>query len=387
MKKSFYLSLFGGVLLTACTPSSRYEVSGALTGVASDTLLVRSFAVTPSGQPDEVQMDTVPMADGKFSLNIKNDVLKQVYIWAKPSMVPDAQGRIAAMSMRPAALLLLPGKQVTIKGSLDDFTLGGDAFYEAYNSVQAQLKPFEEKLDSLSAHCSKMSQEGAPADSVHKAYAPSKQILEDMRQVAVDYIRSHADQDVSLFILSQTPIKLAERQKLLDEMAEPVKTGVMKPLYEMMKQSCEREVARNAAREKIKEGVQAPDFTLKTIEGKDFSLSSLKGKYVVLDFWGSWCGWCIKGFPEMKKAYEAHKSKIEFVGVDCNDKETKWKKAVAEHQLPWINVYNAGNPDVAIMYGVSGYPTKMVIDKEGKIIKIVVGEDPEFYTFLNKLLK
>lgn len=387
MKKSFYLSLFGGVLLTACTPSPKYEVSGALTGVVSDTLLIRSFAVTPSGQPDEVQMDTVPMVDGKFSLNIKNDVLKQVYIWAKPSMVPDAQGRIAAMSMRPAALLLLPGKQVTINGSLDDYTLGGDAFYEAYNSVQAQLKPFEAKLDSLSAHCSKMSQEGAPADSVRKAYAPSKQILGDMRQVAVDYIRSHADQDVSLFILSQTPIKMAERQKLLDEMAEPVKTGVMKPLYEMMKQSCEREAARNAAREKIKEGAQAPDFTLKTIEGKDFSLSSLKGKYVVLDFWGSWCGWCIKGFPEMKKAYEAHKSKIEFVGVDCNDKETKWKKAVAEHQLPWINVYNAGNPDVAIMYGVSGYPTKMVLDKEGKIIKIVVGEDPEFYTYLNKLLK
>lgn len=54
------------------------------------------------------------------------------------------------------------------------------------------------------------------------------------------------------------------------------------------------------------------------------------------------------------------------------------EKAVAEHQLPWINVRNIGEPDVAVMYGVSGYPTKYVIDPEGKIAKQVVGEDPEF---------
>lgn len=65
----------------------------------------------------------------------------------------------------------------------------------------------------------------------------------------------------------------------------------------------------------------APDFTLKDIQGNDFSLSSAKGKYVILDFWGSWCGWCIKGLPDMKKAYRKYKHKVVFVGIDCNDTE------------------------------------------------------------------
>ena len=57
------------------------------------------------------------------------------------------------------------------------------------------------------------------------------------------------------------------------------------------------------ASQSIAEGQMAPDFTLKDLQGNDLSLSSLRGKYVVLDFWGSWCGWCIKGIPDMKKYY------------------------------------------------------------------------------------
>ena len=57
----------------------------------------------------------------------------------------------------------------------------------------------------------------------------------------------------------------------------------------------------------IAAGVKAPDFTAQKVDGKSFTLSSLQGKYVVLDFWGSWCRWCIKGFPDMKEAYAKHK--------------------------------------------------------------------------------
>ena len=154
-----------------------------------------------------------------------------------------------------------------------------------------------------------------------------------------------------------------------------------------MKTLTEKEDSRNKAQEAMSPGAMAPDFTVKDLDGKDFTLSSLKGKYVVLDFWGSWCGWCIKGIPEMKKYYNKYKDKIEFVGIDCNDTEEAWKKAVEEHQLPWINVRNNGDPDVSIMYGISGYPTKFIIDPEGKINKRVIGEDPEFYTYLDSLMK
>ena len=67
----------------------------------------------------------------------------------------------------------------------------------------------------------------------------------------------------------------------------------------------------------------APDFELPDLQGNPLKLSSLRGKYVVLDFWGSWCIWCIRGVPRMKEAYSKYKDKMEILGVDCQDTEEK----------------------------------------------------------------
>ena len=133
----------------------------------------------------------------------------------------------------------------------------------------------------------------------------------------------------------------------------------------------------------------APDFELPNLQGSITKLSSLRGKYVVLDFWGSWCVWCIRGIPDMKEAYTKYKDKMEILGVDCRDTEEAWKAAVDEHQLPWLQVRC---PDeqlqtIAAQYSIEGFPTKVVIDPEGKLVKTVVGEDPAFYTFLDELFK
>ena len=131
----------------------------------------------------------------------------------------------------------------------------------------------------------------------------------------------------------------------------------------------------------------APDFELPDLQGNPLKLSSLRGKYVVLDFWGSWCIWCIRGIPSMKEAYAKHKDKMEILGVDCNDSEEKWRAAVAEHQLPWLQVRCPEDKieSLAKAYHIEGFPTKVVIDPEGKIVKVIVGEDPAFYTFLDEL--
>ena len=129
----------------------------------------------------------------------------------------------------------------------------------------------------------------------------------------------------------------------------------------------------------------APDFTLNDINGKALALSSLRGKYVILDFWGSWCGWCIRGIPNMKEYYNKYKGKFEILGIDCNDSEKEWKTAVKEYELPWLHVYNTNDSGVLEAYAIEGFPTKIIVDPDGKIVKTIVGEDPEFYTFLDQL--
>ena len=133
--------------------------------------------------------------------------------------------------------------------------------------------------------------------------------------------------------------------------------------------------------------VEAPDFTLNDINGQPLKLSSLRGKYVILDFWGSWCGWCIKGFPKMKEYYKKYAGKFEILGIDCNDSEEKWKAAVAKYELPWLHVYNTDNSGVLEQYAIQGFPTKIIVGPDGKIVQTIIGEDPAFYTLLDKLFQ
>ena len=135
------------------------------------------------------------------------------------------------------------------------------------------------------------------------------------------------------------------------------------------------------------DGTVAPDFTLNDLNGQPLKLSSLRGRYVVIDFWGSWCGWCIKGIPKMKEYYAKYKEKMEILGVDCNDSEEKWKAAVSQYQLPWLHVYCTRKSTVLADYAVRGFPTKVIVDPEGKIVRTVIGEDPAFYELLDELLK
>lgn len=131
----------------------------------------------------------------------------------------------------------------------------------------------------------------------------------------------------------------------------------------------------------------APDFTLTSINGKPLKLSSLRGKYVVLDFWGTWCVWCIKGMPKMKEYYAKYKKKLEIVGIDCNDTQEDWKDCVRTMKLPWKHVYHSDSDRVTSSYGVRGFPCKVIIDPKGNIVNTFMGEVPEFYTTLDTLLR
>lgn len=133
------------------------------------------------------------------------------------------------------------------------------------------------------------------------------------------------------------------------------------------------------------EGAPAPTFTLNDINGKPLSLESLRGKYVVLDFWGSWCIWCIRGIPQMKEYYAKYNGKFEILGIDCNDPQEKWRAAVEKYELPWLHVYCPRESTLLKDYAIQGFPTKIIIDPEGKIHKTIIGEDPAFYQILDGL--
>ena len=135
------------------------------------------------------------------------------------------------------------------------------------------------------------------------------------------------------------------------------------------------------------EGQPAPEFTLPGPDGIPVSLNELRGQYVVLDFWGTWCKWCIKGIPDMKHYYEKYQGKFEILSIDVGDDEESWRQAIESYDMEWLHVITDEESAQLLqgLYKIEGYPTKIVVDPEGRIIKIVVGEDPAFYEFLDEL--
>jgi peroxiredoxin len=118
-------------------------------------------------------------------------------------------------------------------------------------------------------------------------------------------------------------------------------------------------------------GQEAPDFTLNSPDGKPVALSSLRGKYVLIDFWASWCGPCRMENPNVVRMYDKFKDKgFDIYGVSLDDNEKSWKAAITKDNLKWqhgseLKKWNSG---VAQTYGVNAIPATFLIDKEGKII-------------------
>lgn len=125
------------------------------------------------------------------------------------------------------------------------------------------------------------------------------------------------------------------------------------------------------ATELVKAGVQAPDFKMKTIDGKTFKLSQLKGKTVVLDFWASWCPDCRKDAPEVVRMYKEYAPQgIEFVGVSMDTDVEAWRKACEQFGITYTQVSELKifkETDIAKAYGVKWIPSMVVVDKEGKV--------------------
>lgn len=118
-------------------------------------------------------------------------------------------------------------------------------------------------------------------------------------------------------------------------------------------------------------GSVAPDFTLQTPDGKNVSLSDYRGKYVLLDFWASWCGPCLREVPNVKKVYDRyHPQGFEILSVSLDDKKDNWLNAVDVHELNWDHVSSlkGWQCPVVKLYSISGVPAMFLLDKEGKIM-------------------
>ena len=144
------------------------------------------------------------------------------------------------------------------------------------------------------------------------------------------------------------------------------------------------------ATEMLKKGTPAPAFTLTTPDGNAVSLSDFKGKYVVLDFWASWCPDCRKDAPEVVKAYQEYKDKgVAFVGVSFDTDKEAWQNAIKEYNIQYPQISELKKwkeTKISSDYHINWIPSMYIIDPEGKIVTGTVMIE-KLFKKLDKLTK
>ena len=194
-------------------------------------------------------------------------------------------------------------------------------------------------------------------------------------KAVISYVMSNPDSDGSVYLLNH--IKgVANAKQCLTAITEKTRNGVMKKLYLAFDEGVKQyEELTASTAQACQIGKEAKDFTLEDINGKPLTLSSLRGKYVMLDFWGSWCVNCIAAYPEIKAFYEQHRDKLEILGVAFHDKKDAWMASAKKHELPWKLVLDTEDENsVASRYGIVAAPTYVLIDPEGKVVNWNLGE-------------
>lgn len=329
-----------------------------------------------TGAPEKVRMlkaTVAQMTSGqrfqweKDSAEVKNGVAVFDFATTEPSqyfleLVPDNYARVYA----------LPGDNLEI---------------EVTETTPLQsIKKGNQIVESLSDLDNKQAQMGAEYNAmVNPSEAQQKEFNDRYVKLSQDFVNANLNNPAVIFAMPG--LEGEEFMAAYEKVGPSVKQSAFWPIAESNYKAVARSLEQARQQEALRSGL-APNFTLKNLDGKDVSLTDFKGKWVILDFWGSWCRWCIKGIPEMKEAYAKYAPKLEIIGVDCGDSDAQWRAAVEKYQLPWVQVYNPGGQGaITETYAVQGYPTKVIINPEGKVADYVVGEDPAFYTKLAELMK
>ncbi|TDH27046.1 AhpC/TSA family protein [Segetibacter sp. 3557_3] len=265
-------------------------------------------------------------------------------------------------------IFLEPGKMMINghKDSLQNATIKGSQSNNEYSEwskewtrIASQAGPMYKRLDSATNQ-GKVKE----PESERKIFEDGMQSLNDQTTKAVEaFIKKYPQSPVGPFIIYDRYISYPN-----PELAR----SMFSMLGDKAKNSNYGKKITEYQRIAAKTGIGAsPDFTVADTSGKLFKLSALRGKYVLVDFWASWCVPCRKENPNVVKAYQAfHDKGFEIVGVSLDTKKDAWKKAIEMDSLKWNHVSDLKGWESGIVkeFGITVVPTSFLVGPDGKVM-------------------
>ena len=308
--------------------------------------------------------DSTDVIDGvfKFSGNVSG------YSFARMALAHQGDGKNRAVYTGDVIYFYFSKEnfQITSKDSLSNALFTGSKVYDehkAYNkyiggSIMELTKTVNAEFNSGTAEDKK---DPAFAKAVDDRY---RQKLKNKNDKQLLFAEQYPNSFFALVALSETQGNKENEAKIAS-------------LYNTLRPDLQttdmgKELAQRIRSKSITAvGKEAPEFTLNDVNGKAVSLSSLRGKLVLIDFWASWCSPCRAENPNLVKQYKLYKDKgFEVIAVSLDSDKAKWADAITKDGLPWLHVSDlkGWNNAVGRLYGIRAVPASFLISKEGQII-------------------
>lgn len=324
-----------------------------------------------------VKNDSAVMVDGSFEFKLP---FEKPFL---PLFYTEYDKNVKRMYAPYQVLVEQPGEIILSGGDITkgmaSFKVSGMKSAEDYSELRTQQTAVYKKVnDQVAAKFGPTwyDRKNPKADEINAER--DKLVGQEMASVLNDFIKTHPDSYASALVLSMS--------------RSSMKTADLEKLYALLSaKGKQTEEAQNVGDylKGLKSsaiGSTVQDFTLSTPDEKQFSFSSLKGKYVLIDFWASWCGPCKQSFPHMKEVYAKYKGdKFEIYSISIDKDKAAWLKGLQEQQLPWLQTLDTKNISQS-GFAVTGVPTTFLIDPKGKILMKEVGFEPGGNSPLEKKL-
>lgn len=378
--KRLLLIIFGVSLLASCEPTGTNSEtdSDSETNTDSETdskKLSISVSGIKNGETRKIKfydykmmvLDSLEVtADGEMTLQ---------RTWQEPQIVSVHE----EVSNRKVRFLSEEGKIAL------DFPLANDSLatkepvvhystqqkhLSAFQKYDAKTKELFEEADSLSKEWRQLRKKYEGQEIPSQARATLDDAFDAFYEKRDSYLKNYVSAKNNLISqhLYLTDLRFYAKKQDLEKVFKETPEDLKKtPYYKELLNHYE--IIKN-----IEIGATAPEIVRKDTAGNELALSSLRGKYVLIDFWASWCGPCRRENPRVKKAYEQFHDKgfdIYAVSLDFPGQKAKWVEAIKKDDLPWhhVSALQGWKDPIAKTYNISGIPSPFLIDPEGKILE------------------